>query len=122
MLFDTINHILFEKRKDQLDVELLEFFDPYMTMRYFSAYDKEYVNYINDTLNIFQNIFDTKEDKFLFYENVIPKSKYKRIDYPSKSKESLKKEKITEPVKSLPEFYSKRELEYIDCLNDILSN
>lgn len=116
MLFDTINHILFEKKKDQLDVELLEFFDPYMTMRYFSAYDKEYVNYINDTLNIFQDTFGTKEEKFIFYENVIPKSKYKRIDYPSKHKESLKKEKITEPVKSLPEFYSRRELKYIDTL------
>lgn len=116
MLFDTINHILFETKKEQLDVELLEFFDPYMTMRYFSAYDKEYVNYINDTLNIFQNILETKEDKFLFYENVIPKLKYKRIDYPSKSKESLKKVKNVEPVKVIPEFYSKRELEYIDKL------
>jgi hypothetical protein len=116
MLFDTINHLLFEKKKDQLDVELLEFFDPYMTMRYFSACDTEYVNYVNDTLNIFQDTFDTEEDKFSFYENIIPKLRFRRIDYPSKKKQSDKKPKNSEAVKLLPEFYSKREMEYIDKL------
>lgn len=84
-MFNAINHILFEK-KSEMTNELLEEFSPYMITRYLSFYDKEFVNYANETTNKYSQIFETEEEKFKFFENIIPKLKKKRIDYISKKK------------------------------------
>lgn len=111
MSFDTVNYLLFEKRK-QLDNGLLEEFSPYVTMKSFSFYGGGiYCDYINDSLNRFQKLFEQREDLFRFYENIIPIQKRKRITYLKRKKEDKKEE--PEPI---PEFYSKRE---IDMLKDL---
>lgn len=111
MSFNTINHLFFEKKKKELDADLLDSFNPYVTMRAFTMMNPELSWYINDSLNSYFNIFDTKDDKFKFFENIIPKQKRRKYDYLKKNK----KEKVEEnsPV---PEFYSKRE---IDILNNL---
>ena len=118
MLFDTINYLLYKKDKNELDSELLEYFDPYMVSRYLSFYDKgTLADYANDTLNVYGNIFNTKEDKFLFFENVIPKLKWQKIEYFSKSRkeqEKIDKNKLPEVI---PEFYSKRELKELGVID-----
>jgi hypothetical protein len=111
MSFETINYLLFEKRKE-LDGELLNSFNPYMTAKTLSFYnDGKMANYVNDYLNCYSNIFSTKEDQFKFYENIIPIQKRKRITYIKKPKT----EKIEEiPV---PEFYSRREIDLFEDMN-----
>lgn len=84
-MFNTINHMIFEK-KGEMTNELLEEFSPYMVTRYLSFYDKDLLKYTNDTLNVYGEIFETDEEKFRFFENVIPKLKRKKIDYISKRK------------------------------------
>lgn len=106
-MFNTVNYLLFQKRKE-LDNELLSEFSPYMVSRYMSFYDKDCLNYVNDTVNIYGKLFNG-EDQFKFYENVIPILKRKKIDYTSK-----KKKEKTDNNKIVPEFYSKREIEYLD--------
>jgi hypothetical protein len=114
MLFDTINYLLYKKDKNELDNELLEFFDPYMVSRYLSFYDKgSLADYSNDTLNIYSNIFKTKEEQFLFFEQIIPKLKWSKIDYikrPKKEEVKVGKNKSPEVI---PEFYSKREIKML---------
>lgn len=82
-MFNAINHMLFEK-KEEMTNELLEEFSPYMVTRYLSFYDKDLLNYANNTINIYGQIFETDEEKFKFFENVIPKLKRKKINYISK--------------------------------------
>jgi hypothetical protein len=111
MSFETINYLLFEKRTE-LDGELLNSFNPWMTAKSLSFYnDGKMASYVNDYLNCYNNIFLTKEDQFRFYENMIPIQKRKRINYIKKSKPE-KSEDI--PV---PEFFSKREIDIFENMN-----
>ena len=57
-----------------------------MVTRYLSFYDKDLLNYANDTLNVYSQIFETDEEQFKFFENIIPKLKRKKINYVSKKK------------------------------------
>jgi len=84
-MFKSINHMLFEDKKE-ITNELISEFSPYMTTRYLSFYDKDLLKYANDTLNVYGNLFDTEEETFKFYKNVIPKLKIKKINYISKTK------------------------------------
>lgn len=106
-MFEAINYLLFQKNKEELDNEILSSFVPYMVARYLSFYDKDYVNYVNDTLNTYSSVFDSPEGKFKFFDNIIPKVKRKKIEYVKKVKE-VKEDEIP-----IPEFYSKRELELL---------
>lgn len=108
MSFNTTNYLLFNQSKKELDNELLESFVPWLVTRTFSFYDNDYIEYINESLNLYGNVFPTKEDQFLFFEHVIPKLKKKRINYLKKPKG----EKLQDQV--VPEFYSKRELNLIE--------
>lgn len=102
MSFDTINYLLFDKRKKELDSNLLNDFNTYLTTRYASFINNgQFVNYINDTLNRYSNIFDTNEDKFKFFNNVIIKTKRHKVDYIKKKKQN----KLEELQNSNKEFY-----------------
>lgn len=106
--FDTINYLLYNKSKKELDNELLVEFDPYLTLKAFSFYGQgTYVNFINDTLNSYSKIFKTEEDRFRFFENVIPKLKKSKFEYIKRPK----KEKVEEVKLPVPEFYSQREID-----------
>jgi hypothetical protein len=85
-MFNAINHILFEK-KGEMTNELLAEFSPYMVTRYLSFYDGDLLNYANETVNKYSEIFDTDEERFRFFENIIPKLKRKNINYISKRRE-----------------------------------
>jgi hypothetical protein len=104
-VFKAIDYLLFQNRKE-LDSEILEEFHPYMVGRYLSMYGEEFVPYVNETINRYGNIFDTKEEQLLFYEQVIPKLKRKKIDYFSRPKKD-----VADDFGGVPEFLSKRELE-----------
>lgn len=115
MSFNTVNYLLYEDRKKELDGELLAEFNPWLTRKMFSYYDfGEFVPYINDTINIFDHIHPDKEHMFKFYEIMIPKQRKKHVKY-------LKRKKTTEDKeddKPIPEFYSKRELKILDYYNE----
>lgn len=84
-MFNAINHILFEK-KGEMTNELLAEFSPYMVTRYLSFYDADLLNYANETINKYSEIFETDEEKFRFFENIVPKLKRKNIKYISKKR------------------------------------
>lgn len=85
-MFNAINHILFDK-KGEMTNELLVEFSPYMVTRYLSFYDDDLLNYANETVNKYSEIFETDEERFRFFENIIPKLKRKNIKYISKKRE-----------------------------------
>ncbi len=77
--------MLFDK-KGEMTNELLEEFSPYMVTRYLSFYDDDLLNYANETVNKYNSIFENDEERFRFFENVIPKLKRKRINYISRKR------------------------------------
>lgn len=85
-MFNAINHILFDK-KGEMTNELLSEFSPYMVARYLSFYDADLLNYANETVNKYSQIFETDEERFRFFENIVPKLKKKNIKYISKKRE-----------------------------------
>lgn len=106
-LFDSIDQLLFKNKKIS-NSDAMESFVPYMVNRYFSFYkDGKYVGYINDSLNRYSGIFNSKEDSYSFYDNIIPKLSKTKINYIKKLKEEKEEEIPT------PEFYSKKEIEIL---------
>lgn len=83
-MFNVVNHMLFDK-KSEMSNELLEDFSPYMVTRYLSFYDNDLLNYANETVNKYSQIFETDEECFRFFEHVVPKLKRKKINYISKN-------------------------------------
>lgn len=109
---------MFEKRRE-LDNELLANFNPYLTVKSVSFYDDGlYASYVNDTLNTYGHIFKSEEDKFKFFENVIPISKKKRINYLKKEAKIIDKPAIPAPV---PEFYSRKEWDRLTKMEEKLN-
>ena len=115
-MFTTINYLLYDFRKPELDVELLSNFNPMITAKAFSFYNcGVYCDYVNDTLNMYSGIFKTKEDQFRFFENAIPKMpKLKQWDY---IKKAQKKEDEVIDDTPIPEFLSKKEVAFYKTLS-----
>jgi hypothetical protein len=82
MSFKATNYLLFEDRKPEVDLELLQEFSPYMTNKMLTFYsDGVLADFVNDTLNRYGHVLPTKEDQFKFYQNVIPKLPRQKIKY-----------------------------------------
>lgn len=107
MSFQTVEYFLFGKQKQELDSEFLSEFSPFLVTKSFSFFnDGVFCDYINDSLNLYGNLFKNKEDQFRFFDNLIMRQKKKRINYIKKPKAIKEKEAIP-----IPEFYSKREID-----------
>lgn len=112
MSFNTINYLLFEKKKRELDKEMLDEFSPFITTKFASFYENgKYVDIINDTLNRYSQVFKTKEEQFKFFDNIIIKDRKRKINYIKKPK------KDKSEVLPIPEFYSKREIDMMEELD-----
>ena len=82
MSFKATNYLLFENKKSEIDLELLQEFSPYLTNKTLSFYsDGMLVDFINDTLNTYGHLFTNKEDQFKFYQNIIPKLTRQKIKF-----------------------------------------
>ncbi len=86
--FQVQNKLFYSKSKtvEELDVEGEQAFVPFMINRWLSFYDKSTPLFINETLNKFHSIFDDKNKTFKLYFHLIPKLKFKRIEYIKKVK------------------------------------
>jgi hypothetical protein len=97
-IFDVIRNLFFKsKLKEDLNIDTLNVFQPYMINRWLSFYGKKQAVFTNDTLNKYSNLFEDKLAAYKFYEQFIPKCSYKQISYVKKKKadkESLDSEFI----------------------------
>ena len=67
-IFDVLNDILFtKKRKCMNNVDDESTFNQYMTNRWISMYSGNLAVIINNTVNWFGNIFETKRDYYNFF-------------------------------------------------------
>lgn len=84
-------------------------------------YSKETVGFVNATLNKYCGIFDTDKQKtYKLYYNLIPRLKFKRINYIKKAKKDKDKQEEQDNLKMIAKnnFMSSRELaQYEELIN-----
>ena len=105
-LYTVIDSVLFKKPVRAEDVE--EFHVPFMMNRWYSFYSSDCIEIAN-ILNRYAYQFADKQDSFKFFNCLIPKLRYKRIQYIKKTKE--KKDKEDENIKVLAQRYEISERE-----------
>jgi hypothetical protein len=117
-IFQYLNSLLFSKKKADMNRDDESQFNMFMINRWSSMYSKEMNNYINESSNKYWNLFDEKDEQYNFLYYLLPKLKFKRINYIKK----LKKEKKQKEEKYyIPEFYSEREYKQLLDMSDTLS-
>ena len=117
-IFQYLNSLLYSKKKIDMNCDDESQFNLFMVNRWGSMYSKEVNNYINETSNKYWNLFSDKQNQYNYLYNLIPKLKYKKLNYIKKVKKE-KKKKEDEPI--LPEFISKKEYQRYVELKNILS-
>lgn len=86
-IFDFLNDIITAKKGNLLDnVENESQFNLYMICRWLSMYSPEYAQLINETINRYYNVFETKQEWYDFLIKIIPKGSPGRINYIKKEK------------------------------------
>jgi hypothetical protein len=117
--FDILRSLLFTKKTaEDLCSEGLQQFTPYMVNRWISFYDNSKTIFINETFNKFASLFEDKNEMYKLYVNLIPQSKFKKINYIKKKKET-QDENPSVAVIAKNNMLSKREiLQYIDLTNN----
>ena len=112
-IFDQLNDILFSKKKKCLsNIDDENEYIPYMINRWVSMHSPEYATVINSTVNWLYPVFETKIDHYNFLHTILPRSKWKRINYIKKIKENPEdKDTNTKLIASSLEL-SEREVKY----------
>ena len=118
--FDILRALLFTKKKEEkLDTDSLQAFTPFMVNRWLSFYDRSKAVFVNETLNKFCGLFEDKENLYELYNNLIPRSSFKKINYVKKLKEE-KTEDEDIPIIAKNNMLSRREvLMYVDLRNSL---
>mgnify|MGYP003981104631 CR=1 FL=1 len=122
-IFSYISYLLFTKKKHSIDnIDDENQFVPYMINRWCSMYSTSIAKLINNTTNWLHPIFETKNEWYKFYYNILPKCQFRRIFYIKKQKkESENHDDIVTKMASNLQL-SKREINlYIRSLNIDLS-
>ena len=119
--FDILRSLLFAKKTaEDLCSEGLQQFTPYMVNRWISFYDNSKTIFINETLNRFCSLFEDKNEMYKLYNNLIPQSKFKKINYIKKNKEKVE-EDSTISIIAKNNMLSIREIQtYIDLTENKL--
>jgi hypothetical protein len=85
-IFDIINDVAFTKRaRSNFNLEEEKNIQPFLLNRWLSMLDSSAALIINETLNKYGQCFNNF-DNYKFLLNVLPKYKFKRIEYIKKPK------------------------------------
>lgn len=90
-LFNFLRDIIAQKEGKLLeDPDHAIQFVPYLTQRWLSFFNYNWLALLNHTTNRLYSVFNTKQDWYKFYLTVIPKSRFHKIRYIRKSKLAVK--------------------------------
>ena len=114
-IFEQLEDIISEKHnKLEEDCELEKEFVPFMTQRWLSFYSPQFAQIVNYSSNVLWKAIDEKQLWYKLFSGIIPKSKFRSIEYVKKNKEGKPSIKIDkEIVTYLAESFelSKREIQ-----------
>lgn len=119
--FEVLSNTFHTKKVNELDQEGLGFFNGYMISRWLSFYSDNQCIFVNETLNKFGYIFQDKQQQYRLFFNLIPRLRFKKIQYIKKKKEQQEKEEKLPMVQVARQmFMSVKELQqYVDLAKTI---
>lgn len=125
-MFEHLNKILF-KTKASIDENLNEDseFQPYLVHRWCSMYSAEIASLLNQTSNLHWSTLQNNTEWFVYLDSVIPRTRFKRINYIKKKKETLvtkDRKQILLKVANKLEISSREVSQYIEQFNLQLPN
>lgn len=103
-IFDIIKSVLNTKEKIELNCDDESQFSSFMLNRWLSFYSKDLAEYINNTANSHISLLNSKQDQYNYYYYILPKCRFKKIDYVKKVKKEEEESNIM-----VPEFMSREE-------------
>lgn len=118
-IFQYLNSLLFSKKKIDMNCDDESQFNLFMINRWSSMYSKEINEYVNETSNKYWSLFDDKLNQYNYLYNLLPRLKFKRLNYLKKIK---KEKKNKEEKQIIPEFYSEREFMYNKSMMESLAH
>ena len=112
-IFNYINDILFTKKGDLLDnIDNESQYNPYMINRWISMHSPGAAQLINLTSNRLYSVFESKRDNYNFLINIIPRSKFQRINYIKKATKTKNDDDAAIDILANNVELSKREIRY----------
>tara|TARA_R110000824_G_scaffold24798_2_gene86889 strand:+ start:9022 stop:9396 length:375 start_codon:yes stop_codon:yes gene_type:complete len=123
MNFFQLQNKLFYSKKDNadvLDTEGEQNFVPFMFNRWLSFYNNDMCVFTNETLNKFSTIFDDKQQSYRLYYYLIPRLKWKRINYIKKKKKDEDSDDNLSFIAKNKNISKRELLQYVE-LNKILA-
>lgn len=125
-MFDFLNKILFKtKTPDTANLDENSEFQPYLVQRWCSMYSPEVTVLLNQTSNIHWSTLQSNSEWFNYLHSVVPKTRFKRINYIKKKKDteskSVQKQTIQKVANNL-EISSREVSLYIEQFNLNLPN
>jgi len=121
-IYNIINSILFKKPIERCAIEELHV--PFMFIKWFSFYDPSVIALAN-ALNKLGHQFPDKQISYDFFNTVVPKVKFKKINYIKKQQKGRKKKAETEREEKIEKFaecqeISRREAKmYLDLIEQL---
>lgn len=103
-IFDHLNSILYSKKDIQLNCDDESQFNSFMVNKWISFYSPELNTFINNTANKHISLFQSKQEQFNYYFYLLPRLKFKKINYIKKASTDKEEDAII-----TPEFMSQRE-------------
>jgi len=90
-MFEYLNKILFKtKTPDTSTINEVKEFQPFLIQRWCSMYSPEVSNLVNQTSNRVWPILENNTMWFSYLHSIIPNSKFKRLEYIKKKKDTDK--------------------------------
>jgi hypothetical protein len=103
--FQLQNKLFYSNKSEQpepLNAEGEQAFVPFLLNRWLTMYSKDTVGFVNETLNKYCGIFDTdKQRTYRLYYNLIPRLKFKHINYIKKVKIDRERQEELDQLKMI---------------------
>ena len=125
-MFDYLNKILFKtKGPDTENIQEDTDFQPYLVQRWSTMYSPEIAVLVNQTSNTMWKVLEDKTTWFNYMHGILPKCKFKRINYIKKKKDTeaaqTNKQTVHKVANKL-EISSREVNQYIEQFNLIIPN
>ena len=112
-IFDYISDVMFTKKTTHLcDIEVDRAYNLFMMNRWISMHSPDSAHLVNLTTNRLHSVFSTKKDSYTFLFNILPKSKFTKIQYIKKPTEPTDSKAILVKFLAKKLELSEREINY----------
>lgn len=98
-IFNYLSNILFTKKDKELKtLDQQSDYQPFLINRWCSMLNKQTCQIVNITTNTMYQVFENKSDHYKFLHYIIPRERFKRINYIKKNKSEKQQDDDTKLI------------------------